>query len=152
MSAKKRKAWGSADAWSLTAREPDHAEPIDDDAAPWLRIIHRAGCVTPTTIAMMPWATSLGRNPYIEVVADGKGGELLRCRVCGMVEGQPAWNEAESRRRREIVDAYQAVVDDDRFSPTVDRVAERLNLSESSLKRERKRLGMTGWPPTLDPK
>ena len=59
--------------------------------------------------------------------------------------------DPKARRRREIVEAYNAVRDEARLKPTVENVAARLDMSESGLKRERADLGMTGWPPTLDP-
>lgn len=61
---------------------------MSDDIGAHHGIIHRAGCLAPTTIEAMPLATILGRNPYIVTEADGKGGERFRCRLCGMIEGQ----------------------------------------------------------------
>lgn len=88
MSGPKRPAWGSADSGRGRPGPEVTSEEDDGIDARLARIVHRAGCMGPTTIAAMPFATSLGRNPYIVIVADGKGGELLRCRLCGMVEGQ----------------------------------------------------------------
>lgn len=61
-----------------------------------LRIIHRAGCTAPSVIAALPIATAMGRNPAIDLVADGKGGELFRCRLCGMREGEAPAAETQA--------------------------------------------------------
>jgi hypothetical protein len=61
---------------------------MNDDIGARLGIIHRAGCMAPTTYAAMPFATMTGHNPYVALVADGEGGELFRCTICGMVQGQ----------------------------------------------------------------
>ncbi|MGD0247852.1 MAG: hypothetical protein ABSB75_02255 [Candidatus Limnocylindrales bacterium] len=68
---------------------------MSDDIGARLGIIHRAGCAAPTTYAAMPFATMTGHNPYVALVADGKGGELFRCRICGMVQGQRPKDAAE---------------------------------------------------------
>lgn len=61
---------------------------MSDDISARLGIVHRAGCMAPTTISAMPLATMMGRNPYIVAVADGTGGERFACRLCGRVQGQ----------------------------------------------------------------
>ncbi len=64
------------------------------DISEGLGIVHRAGCQGPGIVAAMPFATMTGRNPYITLVADGKGGEVFQCRLCGMIEGQTPPPEA----------------------------------------------------------
>ena len=56
-------------------------------STPDFGIVHKAGCDAPGIAAAMPFATLAGRG-VIDTVADGKGGELFRCRRCGVVEGQ----------------------------------------------------------------
>ncbi|MBA2756905.1 MAG: hypothetical protein H0U37_05630 [Chloroflexi bacterium] len=69
---------------------------MSDDIGAHLRIIHRAGCTAPSVIAALPFATAMGRNPAIDLVADGKGGELFRCRLCGMREGEAPAPETQA--------------------------------------------------------
>lgn len=60
---------------------------MSDDPQAAVAITHRAGCPGPSTVAAMPVATMLDRNPYIELVADGRGGTVRRCRLCGELSG-----------------------------------------------------------------
>lgn len=69
---------------------------MNDDIGARLRIVHRAGCTAPSVIAAMPFATAMGRNPAIDLVADGKGAELFRCRLCGMREGEAPAAETQA--------------------------------------------------------
>ena len=50
-------------------------------------ILHTAGCPVPGYVDALPMATMTGRNPYLQSVADGHGGQVQRCAVCGMIEG-----------------------------------------------------------------
>lgn len=56
----------------------------------------------------------------------------------------------ESLQRRKIVDAHRRVTDSGRKG-TVEETAAELGMSESGLKRLKNGLGLTGWPPSLDP-
>lgn len=55
-----------------------------------LQITHQAGCPAPGIVAQLPMATMLGQNPYIQLVADGQGGEVFRCALCGRLQGSDA--------------------------------------------------------------
>jgi hypothetical protein len=99
---------------------------MNDDIGARLGIIHRAGCVAPTTYAAMPFATMTGRNPYVAVVADGKGGELFRCTICGMVQGQKPEDEAPAPREA---------------APVPQRSADRVRLCREAVPRLRRDTG-----------
>jgi hypothetical protein len=133
---------------------------VSDDIGTVLGIIHRAGCMGPTTIAAMPLATMMGRNPYIVAVADGKGGELFACRLCGRLQGQQPDPEtaqaAPARRggpvpaadpRGRIVDEAIAQREPDGTWPTQATVAETLKLTD---RRIRQVQGDAGWAGILE--
>ncbi len=86
-----------------------------------LGIIHRAGCQGPSYATAMPYATMYGRNPYFPLVADGKGGEVFQCRLCGMIEGQSPPPDARRPGRPKGTLAIEEAVFDavhDRLSET----------------------------------
>jgi len=125
---------------------------MNDDIGARLRIIHRAGCTAPSDIAAMPVATAMGRNPAIDLVADGKGGELFRCRLCGMREGEapaltpmsavPRRGPGRPRRDRESFwREYRTARDAGGKTATDAKIAEALLIGERHLRRLITRFG-----------
>ncbi len=125
-------------------------------------IVHKAGCDAPGIAAAMPFATLAGRG-VIDTVADGKGGELLRCRRCGVVEGQtPAVATARTvapagatlvqptasqppgdLTREQILEARRAWMAEGQKSTPI---RARLGTTDSTLRRARDYHGLIPWP------
>ena len=117
------------------------------DISARLGITHRAGCTAPTWVAGMPLSTMMGRNPAIHLVADGNGGELFRCTMCGMVEGQtpdattvavPGPRPTIDVTRKQIeVERARRIRDGEPYG--ADKLADHFNCHESTIRR---RLGL----------
>lgn len=88
---------------------------MSDDIGVRLGIVYRAGCPAPGIIAALPMATMSGRNPAILLVADGNGGELFKCALCGAVEGPrslaiPTHIEPMTDRARDAAARFPGIV------------------------------------------